>query len=95
LILGSILFIYFIITGQTVILIVPRGRGRLQGKNYKGDLQCNACTINLLQSVIYLQMCFINKFLSVISITGIDNEFHSMIFLGKQLFLYAIGIALG
>jgi len=38
-----------------VILIEPRergeGRGRLKGKNYKrefmrGDLQCNACTIN-------------------------------------------------
>jgi len=28
---------YFIITGQTVILIVPRGRGRLQGKNDKRE----------------------------------------------------------
>jgi len=50
----------FNITGQTVILIVPRGRG---GGN--------------------IQMCFRNK-LSVISITGIDKEFHSMIVLGKK-----------
>ena len=70
-------------------------RQNLQEGIYKGDLQCNACTINSLQSVVYLQMCFGNKSLSVISIIGIDNEFHSMVVPGKNLFLYAAVFELG
>jgi len=53
--LRSALFIYFIITGQTVILIVPRVRGRLQGKNYKreftrGNLQGELTTMQCMHN---------------------------------------------
>ena len=72
------LFTYlFIITGQAVFTDYARGQGErgLQGGNI--------CTISYLQMISWLQMLSRNNFLSVISINEVDNEFQSMIVLGK------------